>query len=596
MMKQDILERLQALRERMAGTGIDAVVIPQTDPHQSEYIADHWQARRWLSGFTGSAGSLVVTADKAALWADSRYWLQAAEQLSGTSIEEMKEGQPGTPSIIEFLASTLKPGMKVGVDGMLFSRTQAAAMRRQLAEHGIEFSTEFDPIDAIWTDRPPLPADKIFVHDEMYAGQPAKDKIGAALAKAREARAEAVFITPLDEIAWTLNIRCSDVKYNPVATAYLYIGPDKTVLLTDPAKTSPELLAYLASQGVEVAPYDSVKDFIAQLPPVKVLAEEARIASTLDSLLGDRAVYGPSPIAVPKGCKNPTQIIGVRQAMKRDGAALVKVLMEIERALSAGESITELDVEAMLRKRRSEQPLFFDESFGSIVGYEPHGAIVHYEPSEESNVEIKPEGLLLIDSGAQYLDGTTDITRTIALGEPTELEKRDFTLVLKGHIALAKAVFPVGTLGAQLDALARQYLWQNGLSYLHGTGHGVGHFLNVHEGPQSIRLNYTPTPLMPGMITSNEPGLYREGVHGIRCENLVLTEHAMTTEFGEFLKFETLTLFPFDTRLIDQSIFTADEAAWLNDYHKHVQLELTPMLNAEEQAWLNEKTKEIQIH
>lgn len=595
MMRHDILERLQALRMQMADAGIDAVVIPQTDPHQSEYIADHWQVRRWLSGFTGSAGSLVVTADKAALWADSRYWLQAAEQLSDTSIQEMKEGLPGTPTIVEYLASTLKPGMKVGVDGMLFSRTQATAMRAQLAEHGIDLATNFDPIDAIWTDRPPLPADKIFVHDEMYAGETAKAKIDAALAKAREAHADAVFITPLDEIAWTLNIRCSDVKYNPVATAYLYIGSDKAVLFTDPAKTEPELLAYLASQGVDVAPYDSVKDFISSLPQTKVLVEEARIASTLDSLLADRAVYGTSPIAIPKGCKNPTQIIGIRQAMKRDGAALVKVLMGIEHALSSGEKITELDVERMLRQRRSEQPLFFDESFGSIVGYGPHGAIVHYEPSEESNVEIKPEGLLLIDSGAQYLDGTTDITRTIALGEPTELEKRDFTLVLKGHIALAKAVFPAGTLGAQLDVLARQYLWQHGLSYLHGTGHGVGHFLNVHEGPQSIRLNYTPTPLMPGMITSNEPGLYREGVHGIRCENLVLTEHAMSTDFGDFLKFETLTLFPFDTKLIDYDIFTADEATWLNEYHKHVRLELAPMLNAEEQAWLDAHTKEIQI-
>lgn len=593
-MKQEISQRLAALRKLMLAAGVDAVIIPQTDPHQSEYISSHWQVRRYLSGFTGSAGSLVVTADKALLWTDSRYFLQAADQLAGTEITLMKEGLPDTPSIEAWLVENLRRGMCVGVDGMLFSKSEADRLGKYFTLHGLKFKTDFDVVDEVWPDRPALPSCEVFVHEEKYAGKSAKDKIARILDKVRTQMADSAFISPLDEIAWILNIRSRDVTYNPVATSYLYVAPEGSVLLVDNEKITPEVRAYLKSQGVDVRRYDEVKQFIASLPAdAKVLIEPNKTSITLTSLLGSRAVAGESVVAVDKGCKNDVQIAGVRNAMERDGAALVGAFMEIEKRIAEGTPTTELDVAAILVKYRSRQPLFFDESFGTIAGYGPHGAIVHYEADEESSSTLRPEGLLLVDSGAQYLDGTTDITRTIALGTPTAQEKHDFTLVMKGHIALGTMIFPVETRGAQLDAIARQFLWKEGMSYLHGTGHGVGHFLNVHEGPQSIRLNYTPTPLMPGMITSNEPGLYRESVHGIRCENLVLCVPAMTTEFGEFLKFETLTLFPFDLSLFETEIMTDDEIAWLNNYHAEVRRRLSPLLDAEQKAWLEKKTREL---
>lgn len=589
-MKEEIMRRLDALRAEMKAAGVDAVIIPQTDPHQSEYIASHWQVRRFLSGFTGSAGSLVVTNDKALLWTDSRYFLQAADQLAGTGIQLMKDGLPSTPSIEEYLTDSLPKGSVIGIDGMLFSVAQVRSMEEKLSEAGFRIDTGFDAADAVWASRPPLPKDLIIVHDEKYAGLSAKDKIAGALAYARKHHADAVLISPLDEIAWTLNIRSRDVKYNPVVTSYLYLSPERAVLFTDADKVDGATASYFASQGVEVMPYDSVKDFLKALPEIKVLIQEAKTSIALANLLGDRAVSGDSAVALAKGIKNETQVRGVRNAMVRDGVALVKSLMEIEGIMSDGGKLTELDVDAILHKHRSAQPLYFDESFGTIAGYAAHGAIVHYEPDADSNATIEPKGLLLIDSGAQYLDGTTDITRTIAMGTPTALEKHDFTLVMKGHIALGSAVYPEGTVGMQLDVLARQFLWKEGLGYLHGTGHGVGHFLNVHEGPQSIRLNYVPTPLMPGMITSNEPGLYREGVHGIRCENLVLTVPAMETEFGKFCRFETLTLFPFDLKLFETGIMTDDEIEWVNSYHDMVREKLTPHLTEAEAAWLAAKT------
>lgn len=593
-MNQDISQRLAALRKLMLAAGVDAVIIPQTDPHQSEYISSHWQVRRFLSGFTGSAGSLVVTADTALLWTDSRYFIQAAAQLEGTGIELMKDGLPGTPSIETWLTTNLKRGACVGIDGMLFSDSEAAKLEKFLMQHGLKLKTDFDVVDEIWPDRPSLPVDPVFIHEEKYAGKSAKDKIAEILKKVREQFADSVFISPLDEIAWVLNIRSRDVKYNPVTTSYLYIAPEGSTLLVDPAKLTPEVIAYLKSQGVNVAPYSDVKTFISSLPAdAKVLIEPTKTSVTLARLLASRAVAGESVVAVDKGCKNDIQIAGVRHAMERDGAALVSAFMEIEQRVADGIHTTEMDVADILVKYRSAQDLFFDESFGTIAGYGPHGAIVHYEADASSNSTLRPEGLLLIDSGAQYLDGTTDITRTICLGTPTAQEKHDFTLVMKGHIALGTMIFPVETRGAQLDAIARQFLWKEGLSYLHGTGHGVGHFLNVHEGPQSIRLNYTPTPLMPGMITSNEPGLYRENVHGIRCENLVLCVPAMTTEFGEFLKFETLTLFPFDLRLFETEIMTDEEISWLNNYHAEVRRRLLPLLSADRQAWLIEKTQPL---
>ena len=587
--------RLAALRAEMKRAGIQAAIIPQADPHMSEYIASHWQARRWLSGFSGSAGTLVVPAEgHARLWTDSRYFLQAAEQLEGTETELMKEGLPGTPSIEAWLAEELPAGAAVGVDAMLMSVGALRGLRTALKACGIRLDTMFDALPAIWTDRPALPKCAVFVHDEQYAGLSAASKIAGALDGARAHGADALFVSALDQVAWLLNIRSRDVRYNPVATAYVYLGPEGNILFIDADKLDADVQAYLKSQGVETRPYTAVKAFIIGLSTQRrVLLDPASTAYGVLEAFGERTVEATSPIAMPKACKNEVQIAGIREAMKRDGVALVHSLMELESRMAAGETVTEMDVAEILRRKRAEQPLFFDESFGTIAGYGPHGAIVHYEADEKSNATLRPEGLLLIDSGAQYLDGTTDITRTIALGTPTQQERADFTLVMKGHIALAQAVFPEGTCGTQLDALARQYLWQHGLSYLHGTGHGVGHFLNVHEGPQSVRLNYVPAPLTPGMVTSNEPGLYRAGVHGIRCENLVLTVPALDTEFGRFYRFETLTLFPFDTRLFATEMMTEAELAWVNAYNSRVYDALAPMLGKQAREWLESKTQSI---
>lgn len=586
--------RLDALRNKMQEAGLAATVIPQTDAHQSEYLAEHWQVREWLSGFNGSAGTLVVTPDTALLWTDSRYFLQAAQQLEGTGIELMKDGLPATPSIESWLCANVPAGSGVGVDGMVFSVTDIARLRAALSAADIQLDTNFAPINDLWPNRPLLPSDTIYVHDVEYAGETAVSKIQRVLASVAKAGADALFISALDEIAWVLNVRSSDVECNPVATAFLYLSADRNVIFLNPDKVDAKARDYFAEIGVDVAVYDTVSRFLALLPrEAKVYIEPAKTAYTLASIIGRRAVEGPSVIAIPKAVKNMRQIEGTRNAMARDGVALVKLFMEVERRLAAGERLTELDMAALGTKYRSEGALYVDNSFGMIAGYGPHGAIVHYSATPESSSVIEPRGLLLVDSGAQYLDGTTDITRTVALGTPTEQERTDFTLVMKGHIAIATAVFPEGTRGDQLDALARMPLWQHGLSYLHGTGHGVGHFLNVHEGPQSIRLNHVPVALQPGMITSDEPGVYRAGVHGIRCENLVLCVPSplSNAEFGKFYAFEPLTLFPFDLSLFDLSLMSDSEINWVNEYHAKVRAVLLPLLeNDAQREWLTRKT------
>lgn len=593
-MKTEIAQRLTVLRGLMAKAGVNAAIINKTDPHQSEYIGAHWAFLRRISGFTGSAATMVVTADKALLWTDSRYFIQAAQQLDGTEILLMKEGLPETPDILTWLTHNLHQGNTVGVDGMLFSRTEADSLAATLGARGIELKTDFDPIADTWPDRPALPQDKVFVHDIRYAGQSAADKIAALLTAAADLGADAIFTSALDEIVWTLNIRAHDVPYTTVVTSFLYLSPKGNTLFIDENKLDEAVRAHLAVAGVAVAGYGDVLPFIAALPTdVRVLAQPDKNAVAVTNALGARAVLATSPAGMLKAVKNKVQLAGVRAAMERDGVALVSALIEIERHVDNDLPLTELDVVRIFRQARQAQPLFFDESFGTIAGYGAHGAIVHYDPTEESNAEIHRGSLLLIDSGAQYLDGTTDITRTIAIGESTAEQRHDFTLVMKGHIALATAVFPQGTVGMQLDILARQFLWKQGLTYLHGTGHGVGHFLNVHEGPQSIRLNYVPAPMTPGMITSNEPGLYRENVHGIRCENLVLTTEAMTTEFGKFYRFETLTLCPFDLSLFDVDMMTDAEIEWVNDYHRMVRSRLTPMLNSVQRTWLEKKTRPL---
>ena len=590
-MNETISERLAALRVQMKQSGLNAALIPQTDPHQREYIADHWQVRRWLSGFTGSAGTLVVTESQALLWTDSRYFLQAEEQLAGTGITLMKDGLPDTPSITTYLIQNLQKGDNVGIDGSLFSIIETSNLRSSLEKHGIKLNTGFDAIDSIWTDRPGLPATPVFIHDIKFAGETASDKIEKILADAASQGANAIFISPLDEIAWTLNIRSRDVKCNPVATAFLYLSSEGSTLFIKEGKIDEATSAYLSQSNVGTAPYEEALAFLRALPDnARVLIEASRTSGRVLDTLGSRAVVGASPVPMLKAVKNDTQIAGIRRSMEIDGAALVGAFMEIEKMMRQGEPLTELAVSGILTRFRSQQPDYFDESFDTIAGYGPHGAIVHYSASPASSSTVEPHGLLLIDSGAQYLTGTTDITRTICMGEPTEQEKHDFTLVMKGHIALATAIFPEGTRGGQLDAFARQYLWKEGLSYLHGTGHGVGHFLNVHEGPQSIRLNDVPATLRPGMLSSNEPGLYREGIHGIRCENLVLTVPAFTTEFGRFFRFETMTLFPFDRALFETAIMTQDEIDWVNGYHDEVYRRLLPLLTPEQGEWLREKT------
>lgn len=594
-MNNDVINaRIESLRNAMKSHGIDAVIIPQSDQHQGEYLADHWQVRRWLSGFTGSAGDLVVTLNEAFVWADSRYWLQSAAQLEGTCISVMEDGKPEVPAIADYLCSTLTPGATVGLNGMVFSATAAKSLQQKLAKSDINLCVDFDPIDSLWLDRPALPKEKAFIHELKYAGQTADEKIKAVLANASAEGATATFISDLAEIAWILNLRSSDVSCNPVMTSFLFLSPEKKVLFIDSDKLTDEVNAHLDNAGISTMGYTDVKQYLSSLPEdVKVLINPAQNSIAIASILGDRAVESSSPVAMLKAVKNNTQIEGVRNAMVRDGAALVYSFMELEQRMNDGTPTTEIDVADILHKHRSASPLFFDLSFDTIAGYGAHGAIVHYSATPESNATLHPDNLLLVDSGANYFDGTTDITRTISLGNTTAAQRHDFTLVMKGHIAIATAIYPEGTRGAQLDAFARINLWKEGLSYLHGTGHGVGHFLNVHEGPQSIRLNDTLAPLTPGMITSNEPGLYREGEYGIRCENLVLTTDAFTTAFGRFYKFETLTLFPFDLNLFDTELMTDEEIEWVNNYHATVCEKLLPALNAPAQEWLISKTRKL---
>lgn len=577
----------------MARNGVNATIVPQTDPHQSEYIASHWQARRWLSGFTGSAGTLVVTSDQALLWVDSRYFLQAAKQLEGTEIAMMKIATPGFPTINEWLIANLRPGETVGIDGLLFSRRDAMKLQRDLAAHNLRLNVSFDPVAEIWTDRPDIPADPVIVHDAKYAGATAADKIAFLRHFLEKNRCDAMLVTPLDEIAWALNVRSRDVRCNPVLTSYLFISQTITILFLNESKLTDDARAHLAAAGVETRPYGSLLEYLGNVSDPAIAVDPATTSIRVIETLGDRCRFITSPIPLAKACKNATQIQGFRDALTRDGVALVRAMMEIEATVKRGDRLTELGVAAILRRHRSEQELFFDESFESIVGYGPHGAIVHYSPTPESDVEIGTDSLLLMDSGAQYLDGTTDITRTITLGTPTPTQIADFTAVLQGNISLAMAIFPTGTRGVQLDALAHEPLWSRGLNYLHGTGHGVGHFLNVHEGPQSVRMNEVPVELEPGMIVTDEPGLYREGHHGIRCETMLLVERAFSNEFGDFLRFDTITIFPFDRRLIDPSMLTDPQLEWLNRYHARVYISLLPYLSPAEALWLHSATAPI---
>lgn len=592
-MSKETFPHLEALRDLMRSKHIDAVIIPGTDPHQSEYPSEHWKFRDYVSGFTGSNGTAVVTLDDAGLWTDSRYFLQAAEQLEGSGFTLRKENIPGEPTVLEWLGEVLDEDAVVGVDGRLFSLIEANRIEMFCAQNGFMFAPDFRAAEAIWTDRPARPMNPAFVHDEALAGEDVDSKVSRVVDALDAADADGLLITALDEIAWLLNLRGSDVDYTPVVIAFAYVSEDERVLFIDSEKVTSEVKDHLKKYGVKIKDYDDIEKFLGKISSTAtVMVDPNRVSDALGQAMICNKTYMASPVIALKGVKNECQIAGFRQAMLYDGAAMVRMMMWLEQNVANG--ITEMDVDRRLQQERAAYASNRGDSFHMIAGYKDHGAIVHYEATDESAYTLAPEGLLLIDTGRQYLEGTTDITRTISLGNPTAAEKHDYTLILKGHLALARAVFPKGTMGVQLDVLARGPLWNEGMTYLHGTGHGVGHFLGCHEGPQSIRMEANPTPLELGMVTSNEPGIYKTGEYGIRTENLLLCVPACSNEeWGEFYKFESLTLFPYDTTLMDMDMLSHEEVKQINDYHAMVCERLRPLLNADEAQWLEQKCKSI---
>ncbi|MFA5045233.1 MAG: aminopeptidase P family protein [Paludibacter sp.] len=587
---EQIIKRISLLREAMKKAGISACIIPGTDPHAGEYIAEYWKEREWISGFDGSAGTAVFTLDKAGLWTDSRYFLHAADQLEGTGIELMKQGLPDTLEILPWLATQLKPGENVGVNAQMFSLNAYASMKTELKMSDLEL-VSIDLLAAVWTDRPALPLKPLFFFDTKFAGRSTLEKLTDVRAEMKKAHADVFVISALDDIAWLFNIRGNDVDYNPVVIAYALIEKEKATLCVAKEKLTTETTGYLHSQGVTVEPYLAIYNNLKSISTSEaVLVDGGKLNQSLFEAIPDGCAIrnSMSPVFKLKSIKNEVEMNGVRLAMVKDGVALTRFFIWLENNLATGD-LTELSIDKKLYEFRSEQENFMGESFGTIAGYAAHGAIVHYSATEESASTLKPENIFLLDSGGQYLNGTTDITRTVALGSPTAQQKTDNTLVLKGHIALAMAQFPAGTRGTQLDILARKALWDLGMNYGHGTGHGIGHFLNVHEGPQSIRMDENPTVLQPGMMISNEPGMYRANEYGIRIENLVHVIPAQKTEFGQFLQFETLTLFPIDQHLINFDLLGAAEIDWLNNYHNKVYNLISPLLNADERDWLSKK-------
>ena len=595
--KREITSRLAALRQEMQVRQLSAFVIPSTDPHSGEYVPEHWETRKWISGFTGSAGTAVITLNEAGLWTDSRYFIQAEEQLEGTGISLFKDRLPETPSIGEWLGSVLNEGDKVGIDGWVNSNQEAESLRNELKTYGLVLETMTEDIfDTLWNDRPGLPESPVFILGEERTGASCTEKLSRIQEAIAKNGASAIILSALDEISWTLNLRGNDVHCNPVFISYLLISKESYTLYILEGKITDGVRAYLNQHGVGIRPYTALAEDIRAFKEshegilqISPLANEALY--NLSSRYADTLV-APSPVALMKAVKNETEQAGFRKAMERDGAALVKFLRWLEQAVPAGGE-TELSVDQKLYELRAEQADFKGISFDTIAGYKEHAAIVHYEATPETDIPLKAEGLLLLDSGAQYLDGTTDITRTLPLGPLTDEEKKDFTLVLKGHLQLQNAHFPAGTCGTQLDALARIAMWKAGINYLHGTGHGIGHFLCVHEGPHQIRMNHMPTLLEPGMIVTDEPGIYKAGRHGIRIENTLLIVPAQETEFGKFYRFEALTLCPIAKEAIATELMTDEELVWLNEYHQMVYDRLCPLLDAEEQAWLKEATSPL---
>ena len=574
----------------MQSKSISAYITYSTDPHSGEYVPAHWESRKWITGFTGSAGTAVITSDDGGLWTDSRYFIQAEEQLTDTGLKLFKERMPETPSIPQWLCSVLKKSERVGIDGYTTPLQTVNELRNELSAYGIEVVMIEDPYKTIWHDRPDLPDNKPFILEEKYSGESASSKISTIRNHISNTGTDYILISALDEIAWTLNMRGTDIECNPLFVSYLLISEKEATLYINKEKLTETTADYLQSQGVGHRSYEDIESDLTAISGRKIAMSPSINFAMYNAASEHNTVFiQPSPVSEYKAAKNQTEINGFRSAMLRDGVAMVRFLIWLQKNIGNG-NLTELNIDEQLYKERSAMENFRGISFATIAGYQEHGAIVHYEADEQSASTLKPEGLLLIDSGAQYLDGTTDITRTIPLGATTEEQKKDYTLVLKGFIQLAMAEFPQGTCGTQLDVLARLAMWKEGINYGHGTGHGVGHFLNVHEGPHQIRMNNVPTPLQPGMTVTNEPGIYRAGKYGIRTENTMLTVPSRKTDFGEFYKFEQLTLCPINTETILWDMLSSEEISWLNEYHETVYSKLSPFLSDEEKQWLRNAT------
>lgn len=588
--------RLARLRELMKREHLSAFIFPSTDAHQSEYVADHWRGREWISGFNGSAGTAVVTMKSAALWTDSRYFLAAEEQLEGTEYQLMRLKMEGTPTIAEWLGKELQDvqSPEVGLDGIVNSYNYVKDLSYSLRKlGGITLRTNLDPLEQIWENRPSLPANPVEIQPLEYAGETLVSKVARIRKSLRELHADGMLVSALDDIAWTLNLRGTDVHCNPVFVSYLLIESDKVSLFVDDNKLSPEVKQYLQDNQVSLYNYNKVEKCLESYSEYNILLDGDETSYYLwKTVKCQEIVAAASPIPAMKAVKNKAEIEGYRSAMLKDGVAMVKFLKWLKPAVAAGGQ-TEISIDEKLTSLRAEQKQFRDISFDTIAGYAQHGAIVHYEATPETDVVLKPEGLILIDSGAQYQDGTTDITRTIALGGVSEEMKHIYTLVLKAHIQLELVKFPDGASGTQLDAVGRECMWREGYNFLHGTGHGVGSYLCVHEGPHQIRMEWMPTPLRAGMTLTDEPGLYLAGKFGVRIENTVLISDYMSTEFGKFLQIEPLTLCPIDTTPIDVDMLLPEEIDWLNAYHHSVYEKLSPFLDEEEKIWLENATKPI---
>ena len=587
-MKQVIAERLASLREVMREERLAAFIFPSTDPHNGEYVPDHWKSREWISGFSGSAGTAVVTMHSAALWTDSRYFIAAKEQLEGTEYVLMKERINGTPSIAEWIAHEISEGRstEVGIDGTCCSVSYVRQLKEELRGNGgLTLRINLDPMGRIWKDRPEIPLGPAVVHRKEWAGEDVTSKIDRIRRALIRNHAVGMLVSSLDDIAWTLNIRGTDVHCNPVVVAYLLISPDKVTLFIDQRKIDGKVGRHLNDNGIDIEEYGRTRESLARYNDYNILLDPSETSCLLAQAARCNIVEAPSPIPMLKAIKNDTELEGFRNVMVRDGVAMVKFLSRLDKWVRQG-GLTEIEVDRRLTSFRKEQKGFRDLSFDTIAAYGAHGAIVHYEATEETDVELQPRGYILIDGGAQYDEGTTDITRTIALGPLTEEERRVYTLVLKGHIQLQLLKFPRGASGTQLDAIARMDLWKAGLNYMHGTGHGVGSCLNVHEGPHQIRMEYRGAPIYEGMTVTDEPGIYMEGKFGVRIENTLAVVPYMSTEFGEFLQFETLTLCPIDLSPVIPELLTAEEKSWLDSYHKRVYDSLSPYLDEEEKKWL----------